>query len=133
MNIIRIVIAPKISLIENFLLKFVFSLFLIIPVGLLDPVICRFIRWINAIADRMNGSKKCREKKRFRVGFSTEKPPHNHETIRDPSTGIADIRLVITVAPQKDICPQGNTYPRNAVAIRMKMIITPDSHTSLSL
>jgi hypothetical protein len=23
---------------------------------------------------------------------------------------------VITVAPQNDICPQGNTYPMNAVA-----------------
>jgi hypothetical protein len=36
--------------------------------------------------------------------------------------------LVITVAPQKDICPHGRTYPKKAVAIRIKMIITPDCH-----
>lgn len=31
----------------------------------------------------------------------------------------------MTVAPQKDICPQGKTYPRNAVAIVRKKMITP--------
>ena len=34
-----------------------------------------------------------------------------------PITGIAPKRPVITVAPQKDICPQGSTYPMKAVAI----------------
>jgi hypothetical protein len=32
----------------------------------------------------------------------------------------------MTVAPQKDICPQGKTYPRNAVPIRMNRISVPD-------
>ena len=34
-------------------------------------------------------------------------------------------RLVITVAAQKLICPHGNTYPINAVAIDNTKIITP--------
>jgi len=38
---------------------------------------------------------------------------------------MAEIRLVITVAPQKDICPQGSTYPRKAVAMVKKKIIIP--------
>lgn len=41
---------------------------------------------------------------------------------------MADARLVITVAPQNDICPQGRTYPRKAVPIVMNRIITPTSH-----
>ena len=36
------------------------------------------------------------------------------------------MRFVITVAPQNDICPQGRTYPRKAVAIDSKKIVTPD-------
>ena len=36
---------------------------------------------------------------------------------------------MITVAPQKDICPQGRTYPRNAVAIVISIRTTPDSQT----
>jgi hypothetical protein len=39
--------------------------------------------------------------------------------------------LVITVAPQKDICPQGRTYPINAVAIMIINIITPIDHKSI--
>ena len=30
---------------------------------------------------------------------------------------MAENRLIITVTPQKDIYPQGNTYPKKAVAI----------------
>jgi hypothetical protein len=42
---------------------------------------------------------------------------------------MADNTPVITVAPQNDICPHGSTYPRNAVAIAISKIITPDIHT----
>jgi hypothetical protein len=35
---------------------------------------------------------------------------------------------VITVAPQNDICPHGRTYPINAVAININIIIIPDVH-----
>lgn len=38
---------------------------------------------------------------------------------------MAENKLVITVAPQKDICPQGRTYPKKAVAIKIKIIIIP--------
>jgi predicted P-loop ATPase/GTPase len=42
-----------------------------------------------------------------------------------PTYGIADIKFVITVAPQKLICPHGKTYPMNAVAIITIKITTP--------
>jgi hypothetical protein len=45
-----------------------------------------------------------------------------------PTKGTAVTKLVITVAPQKLICPQGKTYPINAVAIINKKIIIPDHH-----
>ncbi len=31
----------------------------------------------------------------------------------------------MTVAPQKDICPQGSTYPTNAVSMVSRRRITP--------
>lgn len=46
-----------------------------------------------------------------------------------PIIGMADKTPVITVAPQNDIWPQGKTYPKNAVAITAKRIITPEIHT----
>jgi hypothetical protein len=41
---------------------------------------------------------------------------------------MADSKLVITVAAQKDICPQISTYPIKAVAITIKRIRTPTVH-----
>jgi len=38
---------------------------------------------------------------------------------------MAEKMFVITVAPQNDICPQGSTYPRKAVAISMNKMIIP--------
>jgi phosphatidate phosphatase PAH1 len=58
----------------------------------------------------------------------TANPPHNQITILSPTIGTADTRLVITVAPQRDICPQGNTYPKKAVIISIKRIVTPLNH-----
>ena len=52
-----------------------------------------------------------------------ENPPQIHNTIVSSMQGIADRRLIITVAPQYDICPQGNTYPINAAVIDIKRII----------
>jgi len=43
---------------------------------------------------------------------------------------MADTKFVITVAPQNDICPHGSTYPKNAVAITKKKIVTPDIQVS---
>lgn len=56
-----------------------------------------------------NGRRKCRAKNRLRVALSTAKPPHNHSTSGEPIYGIAENKLVITVAPQKLIWPQGKT------------------------
>lgn len=39
----------------------------------------------------------------------------------------------MTVAPQKDICPQGKTYPINAVAITVNRRITPMFHVSRNI
>jgi hypothetical protein len=62
------------------------------------------------------------------VGLSTENPPQIHSTNVRPINGIADSILVITVAPQNDICPHGRTYPTNAVIIETRRIETPEIH-----
>jgi len=51
----------------------------------------------------INGNRKWKAKNRVRVALSTEKPPQSHCTIVVPTYGIAETRLVITVAAQKDI------------------------------
>ena len=75
-----------------------------------------------------NGKKKCKLKNLFNVASSTENPPHNHNTISGPTKGKAENKLIITVAAQKLICPHGKTYPKKAVAIISKKIITPVDH-----
>jgi hypothetical protein len=62
------------------------------------------------------------------VALFTEKPPHTNCTKSCPIQGIADNRLVITVAPHNDICPYGNTYPKKAIAIINTNMITPIDH-----
>ena len=68
-------------------------------------------------------------KNRVKVALSTANPPHNQVTMLVPRRGMAEKRLVITVAPQKDICPQGRTYPINAVAITKSKIVIPEPQT----
>lgn len=63
------------------------------------------------------------------MGCPTENPPHNQFTSVSPRYGIAEKMLVITVAPQKDICPQGRTYPKKAVAMRTMRTTIPVDHT----
>lgn len=60
-------------------------------------------------AAMINGSRKWKAKNRVRVAWSTENPPHTHWTRVFPTYGTAESRFVITVAPQKDICPHGRT------------------------
>jgi len=60
--------------------------------------------------------------------LSTENPPHNNSTIDVPIPGIAENRFVITVAPQKLLCPQGNTYPLKPVALLKKKTTIPEYH-----
>lgn len=64
----------------------------------------------------------------MRVTPVTAKPPQIHSTKVLPQIGIAEKKLVITVAAQKLICPQGRTYPRKAVAIVRINIRTPLYH-----
>jgi len=77
--------------------------------GFEEPSLWSIIRCIITIPQIAKGKTKCRLKKRFNVGLSTEKPPQSHVVIVSPIAGIALNKLVITVAPQKLICPQGNT------------------------
>ena len=69
-----------------------------------------------------------KDKLQLDVALSTQNPPHSHSTIEPPTTGIAENKLVITVAPQKLICPHGSTYPIKAVAIIKRKMITPEHH-----
>ena len=77
--------------------------------GLLDPVSWRKSRWTMARAAMINGRMKWKAKDRVRVALSTENPPQIHSTTFEPMYGIAERRLVMTVAPQNDICPHGKT------------------------
>lgn len=101
--------------------------------GELEPVSCSDIKCIIINTLRINGVKKCNEKNRDKVAWLTENPPHTHSTIIWPIYGIDEIRFVITLVPQKDICPHGKTYPKKAVAIKIKTIITPEAHTWVNL
>ncbi len=82
---------------------------LLSPSGLLDPFSCRNARCMPIRANIANGRIKWKTKNRFNVEFETVKPPQIHFTMESPSFGMADSRLVITVAPQYDICPHGST------------------------
>jgi len=73
------------------------------PNGLFDPVECKEIRCTKATRINAIGRRKCNVKKRFKVAFLIENPPHSHSTIILPKYGIADTKFVITEAPQKDI------------------------------
>lgn len=109
------------------------SRFLLTPNGLEDPDSCRKSRWAALMAERIKGRRKWRVKNRVRVAFLTENPPQSQVTISPPIIGTADAKLVMTVAPQKDICPQGRTYPRKAVPITKNKITTPTNQVSLKL
>lgn len=123
-----ITIKPNTSLKEKYGWNEILSKFLLIPKGLFLPVWWRNNKCTILIPAITNGSKKCNEKNRVRVALSTANPPHIHMTKSLPIYGIAENKLVITVAPQKDICPHGNTYPKKAVAITNNKITTPTIH-----
>lgn len=124
-KIIKERITKIISFLEKNGWKLILSLSIEIFNGFEEPVEWRKKICLTDKIAIKNGKIKCKEKNRVRVGALTENPPHNQITIFSPQKGIADIRLVITVAAQNDICPQGRTYPINAVAIRSRIIIVP--------
>jgi len=114
---------------ENIGLNLILSIFVVVFDGLEDPFSCSIIRWIIIVNMMIIGRMKCKEKNRFSVGFDTDGPPQIQFTSSFPTSGIAVSTPVITVAPQKDICPHGRTYPRNAVAIVINIRTTPVVHT----
>lgn len=77
----------------------------------------------------IKGNRKCKEKKRVKVEPPTANPPQIQRTKNFPTKGTADNNLVITVAPQYDIWPQGNTYPKKAVNIDNININVPKNQT----
>jgi len=50
------------------------------PNGLEDPLSCKKIKCVIIKTDKIKGNKKCKEKNRFNVGFSTENPPQTQVT-----------------------------------------------------
>lgn len=101
--------------------------------GEFDPVSCKDIKCIIIKTVKMNGIRKWSVKNRDNVAWLTENPPQTHSTIICPIYGIDEIKLVITLVPQNDICPHGNTYPKNAVPMRIKKMDVPDIQTWVSL
>ena len=85
--------------------------------------------WAITNPNKTNGKRKWRVNSRSKVGCLTENPPHTQITKSLPTIGIALKRLVITVAPQKDIWPQGRTYPIKAAAIIRRRIEIPENQT----
>ena len=103
------------------------------PKGLFLPVACNKKICTPANAATTKGNTKCNTKKRVRVAFSTANPPHSHVTKLGPTYGNAEKRLVMTVAPQNLIWPQGNTYPINAAAITISNKDTPLIHVLINM
>lgn len=122
-------ISGVVSFLEKYGWNLILSKFELVPVGFDDPFSCNINKWISAIAARIIGTRKCRAKNRVRVGCETENPPHSHLTNGFPRYGMAEKMFVITVAPQNDIWPHGNTYPRNAAAMSRIKITIPVNHT----
>lgn len=67
------------------------------------------------------------------MALSTANPPQIHSTRVLPIYGMAENKLVITVAPQNLIWPHGRTYPMNAVAMVKRNKITPIFQVSISV
>lgn len=84
-------------------------MFLFSPKEFLDPCSCSNTKWINTKKVKMNGSRKCSEQNRVKVGSLTENPPQIHFTRSSPIIGTTEKRFVITATAQYDICPQGRT------------------------
>jgi len=70
---------------------------------LVEPSLCNKAKWLIAKPAIMNGTTKCKLKNLFSVALSIAKPPHNQSATLFPIKGIAEAKLVITVAPQNDI------------------------------
>lgn len=83
-RIVSIVENPIKSLIEKYGWNGILSMFLLIPIGLFEPVSCKNIKWIITTIEINNGRIKCREKNREIVAFLTANPPQIHFTKLSP-------------------------------------------------
>ena len=99
-NINTAKIIVKKSLIAKNFKNGILSKFNHIPNGFLDPFSCKKKICIIIKRVKIKGIKKWSIKNRVKVAWQIEKPPHNHSTIIFPIKGIAEAKLVITVAPQ---------------------------------
>jgi hypothetical protein len=77
---------------------------------------CNKIRCTKIIPITNNGTKKCRENIRLNVALQIVNLAHTLSKINSP-LGRTLNKLVITVAPHKDIFLQGNTYLKKAAPI----------------
>ena len=71
---------PTMSLEEKKGWKEILSVLELIPEGFEEPVSWRNTKWKTTKAKIMKGNKKWKEKKRVKVGLSTENPPQIHST-----------------------------------------------------
>lgn len=106
---VNVIENPIKSLIEKNGWNGILSRLELTPIGFLDPVKCKKNRWIIVNIAITKGNMKCSLKNRDKVALSTLNPPQIQFTKVIPMYGNADSKLVITVAPQNDICPQGKT------------------------
>lgn len=67
-------------MIEKYGLNEILFIFLLMPNGLLDPVICKKNKWKIVIIKIINGKMKWIQKNRVNVGLLTENPPQIHWT-----------------------------------------------------
>lgn len=99
-----------------------------VPKGEEEPLICSILIWLITKPTSKKGTITCSIKNRFKVELLIENPPQTQKIIILPITGIAVIKLVITVAPHRLIWPQGSTYPKNAIPADKKKVINPETH-----
>ena len=90
---------------------------------------CSSSTWYIDRDDIRKGIRKCIVKNLLKVGSPRVNPPHSHSPTGCPRRKIRVTKFVITVAAQKLICPQGNTYPRKAVRKVKRNTRTPVSQT----
>jgi len=75
----------RVSLTMKYGKNFILSISGFTPIGFEDPLLCRRIRCTNTKVIITIGNKKCSEKKRFRVGWDTEKFPQIQFVIGFPT------------------------------------------------
>ena len=94
---------------------------------LVDPPVCKYIRWKIITPNKIKGNKKWAKKNKCNVYEDNLYPNQIQDTRMSPIIGITESIPVITVAPQNLICPQGKTYPKKATPISIKYNSIPET------